>query len=60
MRKLRKTKQMATKNQMQVMKSQGVHMNQNKMCHYLEQLMEYKKIQFVLDIRNIFLVSFLS
>lgn len=51
---------MATKNQMQVMKSQGVHMNQNKMCHYLEQLMEYKKIQFVLDIRNIFLVSFLS
>ena len=28
-------------------------MKQNKMCHYGEQLKEYKKIESVLDIRNI-------
>lgn len=28
-------------------------MKQSKMCHYLEQLIEYKKIEFVLDVRNI-------
>lgn len=38
---------------MQEIESQGIHMRRSKMCHYLEQLMEYKKIESVLDVRSI-------